>query len=443
MPYPLDSDYYLSGLYEQTAFWNSSLSPFVALFIAFLLLVFYALISAAEVAYFSLPPEDVNAVQSERKTSDSLIKRLLSRPNYLLLSVFITSNLLLVAIVLLCTFTFYSLFDFSFAPVLGLILLLVGITLLIYFSKIPRRYARIFPLEFARFLAPLISVVDFICFPFAKLFISIGSFFEKKLVKNKAESSNELSGSFDYNSSRNSEDKEMIAEVIKFYDKTADEIMTSRLDVEDIDIRTSFRAVVAFVLESGFSRIPVYEDSEDNMKGILYLRDLLPHLYKDDDFKWQTLIRPAYFVPETKKIDDLLEEFRVNKIHMAIVVDEFGGTSGIVTMEDILEEIVGEIFDEYDEDEKQCIRLADGSFILKTKILLTNFFRMTDVDPDEFDDLTEEVETLGGLLLEIKGGFPQRKEIIAYKKYRFQILELDNRRILKVKFYNTDQETQS
>ena len=128
---------------------------------------------------------------------------------------------------------------------------------------------------------------------------------------------------------------------------------------------------------------------------------------------------------------------------MAIVVDEFGGTSGIVTMEDILEEIVGEIFDEYDEDEKQCIRLADGSFILKTKILLTNFFRMTDVDPDEFDDLTEEVETLGGLLLEIKGGFPQRKEIIAYKKYRFQILELDNRRILKVKFYNTDQETQS
>jgi CBS domain containing-hemolysin-like protein len=170
------------------------------------------------------------------------------------------------------------------------------------------------------------------------------------------------------------------------------------------------------------------------MKGVLYLRDLLPYLDKPDDFEWQKLIRPAYFVPESKKIDTLLEEFRANKIHMAIVVDEFGGTSGIVTMEDILEEIVGEIFDEYDEDEKQCISLPDGSYVIKAKMLLTNFFRVMDIDPEEFDDLTEEVETLGGLLLEIKGGFPKRKEVIDYKKYRFQILEIDTRRILKVKF---------
>ncbi|MDD4115711.1 MAG: transporter associated domain-containing protein, partial [Massilibacteroides sp.] len=203
---------------------------------------------------------------------------------------------------------------------------------------------------------------------------------------------------------------------------------------EDIDIHTGFRSVVSFVLDSGYSRIPVYEESEDNMKGILYLRDLLPYLDKPDDYEWQQLIRPAYFVPETKKIDDLLEEFRTNKIHMAVVVDEFGGTSGIVTMEDILEEIVGEIFDEYDEDDKLCIRMADGSFIVKAKILLTNFFRMTDIDPSEFGELTEEVETLGGLLLEIKGGFPQVKELIEYKKYHFRILEIDNRRILKVKF---------
>ena len=439
----MDSDYFLSGLYKQTAFWDSAVSLSVASFLAFLLLVLYAFICAAEVAYFALSPEDMNEVYSERKTSDSLIKRLLSRPAHLLLSVFITSNLLQTIIVLLCTLIFYSLFDFSFAPVLGLILLLLGITLFVLSSEIPKRYARANPLKYARFLAPLVSVVYFICLPFTKILIASTSFFKKKLTKNKADSLKELSGSFELNASRNSEDKEMIAEVIKFYDKTADEIMTSRLDVEDIDIKTNYRAVVDFVLDSGFSRIPVYEDSEDNMKGILYLRDLLPYLDQGDDFKWQTLIRPAYFVPETKKIDDLLEELRANKIHMAIVVDEFGGTSGIVTMEDILEEIVGEIFDEYDEDEKQCIRLADGSFILKAKILLTNFFRMTDVDPDEFDDLTEEVETLGGLLLEIKGGFPQRKEIIAYRKYRFQILELDNRRILKVKFYNTDQETES
>lgn len=154
------------------------------------------------------------------------------------------------------------------------------------------------------------------------------------------------------------EEKEMLSEIISSTNKTADEIMTPRLDMEDIDIKTSFRTVVDFIIRSGYSRIPVYADSEDNIKGILYIKDLLPYVEKPDTFRWQSLIRPAYFVPETKKIDDLLEEFRTSKIHMAIVVDEFGGTSGIVTMEDILEEIVGEISDEYDEDEKQFIRLA-------------------------------------------------------------------------------------
>ena len=187
-----------------------------------------------------------------------------------------------------------------------------------------------------------------------------------------------------------------------------------------------------------FSKILVNSTSvinkADNIKGILYIKDLLPYIDKPDTFRWQSLIRPAYFVPETKKIDDLLEEFRTNKIHMAIVVDEFGGTSGIVTMEDILEEIVGEISDEYDEDEQQFIRLADGSLIFEAKILLTDFFRVIDADPSDFGKLTEEVETLAGLLLEIKGDFPRRREIIDFKEYRFQVLEVDNRRILKVKF---------
>ncbi len=415
----------------------------MALILAFLFLIILAFISAAEVAYFSLSVEDMNEIQSGRTSTDSFIKRLLSCPEKLQVSIVMTGSFLHTVIVILCVFAFYTLCNFSFAPVLGLVLLLFIITLLVFCSEIPKRYARLSPLAFARFLAPLIGLVNFLCTPFSKPFIALTSFYEKKMAKNKNERNKDVSGSFEPNGTRNSEDKEMIAEVIKFYNKTADEIMTSRLDVEDIDLKTKFRAVVDFVMKSGFSRIPVYEDSEDNMKGILYLRDLLPYLNKDDDFKWQTLIRPAYFVPETKKIDDLLEEFRANKIHMAIVVDEYGGTSGIVTMEDILEEIVGEIFDEYDEDEKQCIALPDGSFILKAKILLTNFFRMTDVDPEAFDDLTDEVETLGGLLLEIKDGFPQRKEVIAYKNYRFQILDLDNRRILKVKFYTVDKDNNS
>lgn len=226
----------------------------------------------------------------------------------------------------------------------------------------------------------------------------------------------------------------MLAEILKFYNKTANEVMTPRLDLEDLDIKTTFRKVLEFVVQTGYSRVPVYAGTEDNIKGILYIKDLLPYIDKPDTFRWQSLLRPAYFVPETKKIDDLLEEFRTNKIHMAIVVDEFGGTSGIVTMEDILEEIVGEISDEYDEDEKQYIRLSDGSLIFEAKILLTDFFRVIDVEPTEFGKLTEEVETLAGLLLEIKGEFPRRREVITYGKYRFQVLEVDNRRILKVKF---------
>ena len=160
----------------------------------------------------------------------------------------------------------------------------------------------------------------------------------------------------------------------------------------------------------------------------------MPYLDKPAAFRWQSLIRPAYFVPETKKIDDLLEEFRTNKIHMAIVVDEFGGTSGLVTMEDILEEIVGDISDEYDEEEKQYSLLSDGSYIFEAKIQLSDFFRVVNVNEDEFGSLTEEVETLAGLLLEIKGDLPERREIIDYKQYRFQVLEADNRRILKVKY---------
>lgn len=398
--------------------------------------------SASEIAYFSVNPADVPGVQNDQATSDSLIKRVLVHPELLLASILITGHIVNVSIVILCTFVFYSLLDFSFAPVAGVLLLLATITLLILLAEIvPRRYARMYPLRLARLLAPMMIAINYLCYPLSKLLVASTSYVQKKLAKRHPELVvNELSTAFDLATPRMSEDKDMIKEVIKFYNKTADDIMTSRVDMEDIDCKSGYREVVNFVLESGYSRIPVYEDSEDNMKGLLYLRDLLPHLDKGDNFDWKVLIRPAYFVPETKKIDDLLQEFRTNKVHMAIVVDEFGGTSGIVTMEDILEEIVGEIFDEYDEDEKQCIRLEDGSFIVKAKILLTNFFRMTDIDPDEFGELTEEVETLGGLLLEIKGGFPQRKEIVRYENYRFQILELDSRRILKVKFWITGKE---
>jgi CBS domain containing-hemolysin-like protein len=221
----------------------------------------------------------------------------------------------------------------------------------------------------------------------------------------------------------------------KFHSTTASAIMTARLDMEALDIRTPFPEVIDFVITSGYSRIPVYDGSEDHIKGILYVKDLLPHaVQRDPAFSWQNLIRPAYFVPETKKIGSLLEELRAGHFHIAIVVDEFGCTSGLVTMEDILEEIVGDISDEYDEDKKQYICLPDGAFIFEAKILLADFFRLTNTDEEAFRDYTQGVETLAGMLLEIKEGFPRRREVIVYGQHRFQILETDDRRILKVKY---------
>jgi gliding motility-associated protein GldE len=299
----------------------------------------------------------------------------------------------------------------------------------------PKIYAQKNSLGFVRKSASILSGLERVCRPLSKLLVGSSTLLNKALVKKKYDLSvDELSKALELTSPQMPEEKEMLSEIIKFYNKTAHEIMTPRLDMEDINIKQTFREVISFVVASGYSRIPVYADTEDNIKGILYTKDLLPYINKPDSFRWQTLIRQAYFVPETKKIDDLLEEFRKNKIHVAIVVDEFGGTSGIVTMEDILEEIVGEISDEYDEDEKQYVRLDDGSIIFEAKILLTDFFRVTGIDSENFERLTEDVETLAGLLLEIKGDFPKRHEIIDCENCRFQVLEIDKRRILKVKF---------
>ena len=211
--------------------------------------------------------------------------------------------------------------------------------------------------------------------PFSSVLVSSSTVINKRISKKKNDISvDELSKALEITSPEIKEEKNMLNEIIKFYNKTADEIMTPRLDMKGLDIKSNFGEVLEMIVESGYSRIPVYDNTEDKIKGILYIKDLLPHIEEDKYFRWQTLIRPAYFVPETKKIDDLLEEFRTNKIHMAIVVDEFGGTSGLVTMEDILEEIVGDISDEYDEEERFFTRLKDGSFIFEAKIPLNDFF---------------------------------------------------------------------
>lgn len=229
------------------------------------------------------------------------------------------------------------------------------------------------------------------------------------------------------------DEQNMLKGIIRFGDETAKEVMTTRQNIVDLDIRSTYPEVLKCIVENNYSRIPVYQDNTDNIRGVLYIKDLLPHLSKASNFRWQSLIRPPYFVPETKKIDDLLREFQENKVHIAIVVDEFGGTSGIVTLEDILEEIVGEINDEYDEEEKFYSKLNYNTFIFEGKTLLSDFCKILNVDDEEFEEVEGDADSLAGLLLEIKGDFPSMHEKIDYKNYTFEVMNIEERRISKIK----------
>ena len=243
----------------------------------------------------------------------------------------------------------------------------------------------------------------------------------------------ELSHALELTSDKSNEDTEILEGIIKFANIQVVDIMTSRVDMVSVDIKTSYKELLNAITDSGFSRIPVYSETPDNIKGILYSKDLLPHLDKPDSFRWQTLIRQAYYVPDTKMIDDLLREFQQNKVHLAMVVDEYGGTSGLITLEDIIEEIVGEISDEYDEEEVLFTQVDENSFIFEAKILLNDFFKIDEIDEDDFGNITDEVETLAGLILELKGEFPKKNDIIEHDKYSFKVLAVDKRRIRRVK----------
>jgi gliding motility-associated protein GldE len=283
-----------------------------------------------------------------------------------------------------------------------------------------------------------------LCYPFASILIKSGILADKMVRKEShvlsvddLEQALELTDKDDIR-----EEKRMLEGIVRFGDETAKEIMTSRQDVVDLDFKASFAEVLRCIVANNYSRIPVYQDNSDNVRGILYIKDLLPHLSKGSSFRWQSLIRPPYFVPETKKIDDLLREFQENKVHIAIVVDEFGGTSGIVTLEDILEEIVGEINDEYDEDEKNYVRVNANTFVFEGKTLLSDFYKILHVDDDIFEEVEGDADTIAGLLLEIKGDFPKLHEKIEYKNFTFEILDMEERRISKVKVIIHAQDTE-
>lgn len=401
------------------------------------LLFLSGLASGSEIAFFSLSPKDLSQLDPDSSSSDSKIQLLRDDSERTLATILIANNFVNVTIIMMCNYIFGHLIDFGGAVWLEFIVLTVLLTfiLLLFGEILPKVYSRQNPLAFCRRVSGAILVCRKFFWPLETLLISTGFLAEKVVQKDShVLSVDELEQALELTDKNEIKDEESILQgIIRFGDETAREVMTSRQDLVDLDVHSSFADVLKCVVENNYSRIPVYQDNEDNIRGILYIKDLLPHLTKPATFRWQTLLRPPYFVPETKKIDDLLKDFQESKVHIAIVVDEFGGTSGIVTMEDILEEIVGEINDEFDEENSQYSKLNYNTYVFEGKTLLTDLVKVLNVEDDEFDEGSGESDTLAGLLLELKGDFPQLYERFDYKNYNFEVMELNERRISKVK----------
>ncbi len=412
-------------------------SGLVALFITVLLLCCSAIISASEVAFFSLDPQEIEELEESSHNSEQNILRFIKSPQRLLGTILIGNNFVNIGVILLLTYFTNTVLNFERAPVLGFLFntIIITFAILLFGEVIPKIYAAQFSKKTALFTIPILSFLDKALSPFVSLLVNSTSLVNNRLSKyNKSNISMvELSHALELTTNSKDEDTELLEGIIKFGNIQVEEIMTSRVDMVDVDVKMNFKQVIDIIIQSGYSRIPVFAGTRDNIKGILYSKDLLPHLDKPIYYRWQSLIRQAYYVPETKKINDLLHEFQKNKIHLAIVVDEYGGTSGLITMEDIVEEIVGDISDEYDEEVKLYTKIDDNHFVFEAKIQLNDFFKIEEISEDDFGKATEEVETLAGLILELKGDIPAVNETIEFGQYQFEIVAVDQRRIQRIK----------
>ncbi len=423
-----------------SASFGITLKPFsfevlIAVVVVIFLLISSALISGSEVAYFSLSPAELSKLKRSKHKIDQAVIRLLGIPNRLLATILVANNFINIGIVIISAYITSKLFRFSGSAAIGFIIQVVIITfLLLFFGEIlPKVYASRYTVQFSKLMARPLDISERIFRPINSFLIYSTSIVNRRFKKKRKNISiAELSDALELTQHDISEDKKILKGIVKFGNIYVKEIMTSRVDVIAIDILTKFKDLKPVINNSGYSRIPVYEGTFDNIKGILYVKDLLPHIHKSGFFKWQSLIRPPYYIPESKKINDLLKEFQVNKIHMAIVVDEYGGSSGIVTLEDILEEIVGEITDEYDDEESIYTKIDDNQYIVEGKILLNDFYKIFNVDESIFDDVKGEADTLAGLILELRGDLPLKDEKISYKNFIFKVVSVDKRRIIKI-----------
>jgi magnesium and cobalt exporter, CNNM family len=404
--------------------------------VIFILLIFSAMISGSEVAFFSLDPSQKSKLKEMHTNASHHVLNLLDAPERLLATILIFNNFINVGIVILSTFLTTSLMNFQEEPLLAFLIQVIIVTFLIllFGEIIPKLYANYNSLKFALKLSYPIFILDKLFTPFSSFLLKSTSFVNKRIASQKPNISMvDLSDALDLTSGVVTEEKKILKSIVKFSNIEVDEIMRPRMDVISVDIEAEADHLIEIINESGFSRIPVYSETFDNIQGILYVKDLLPHLEKTENFKWQSLVRPCYFVPGGKKINVLLQEFREKKIHMAIVVDEYGGTEGIVTLEDILEEIVGEITDESDEIETHYTKIDDRNYLFNGKVLLNDFYKSLNVPEDIFVKIKGEADTLAGLVLELIGDIPAQNDILSVDPFTFTIVSVDNRRIKKIK----------
>ena len=412
--------------------------PDLQICISFIILIFLiigsAFISGAEVAFISFRPEDVDKLKTDKNKKSTTVLKLFNNPHKLLSTLLVANNILNIAIVILASYISYKLCGPGSKPLLFFIFNAAAITfLIIFFGEVmPRVYSSRNYYETAMLMALPVSLLQKILKPVTAIFIFSSSFAGKNNNPIPKRRLDDLSNALEFNSDELNEDEKILKGIVNFRNINVSAIMCPRIDVTAIDIKWGFDKIVSEIITSGFSRIPVYSGSFDTVKGVLYAKDILPYTSYPGTFKWQALIRPPYFVPETKRINDLLKEFQTKKIHMAVVIDEYGGTSGIVTLEDILEEIVGEITDESDEDEVLFRKLNDNEYVFEGKILLNDFCKILETDEKIFEDVRGESESLAGLLLEITGEIPQKDQIIEHKNFVFRIESADRRRIKEV-----------
>jgi putative hemolysin len=413
----------------------ANIKVIIGFIILIALLLGSALMSGSEVAYFSFRPEDIEKFRNNKNKKYQAALRLYNNPEKLLSTILVANNTINIAIVFLAAYLSSEMFVFN-SEIAGFIINAVVITfILLFFGEVmPKVYAAGNHLAVAMFMALPLTILEKLFQPVTTALIFSSSFAKKRAGIHRTKiSMDDLSDALELTSDDLEEDEKILKGVINFGNINVSAIMCPRIDVTAINIKWGFDKVVPLLINSGFSRIPVYTGSFDTVKGILYAKDVLPYAGNAGNFKWQALLRPPYFVPETKKINDLLKEFQTRKIHMAVVIDEYGGTSGIITLEDILEEIVGEITDESDDEQALFRKIDENTYIFEGKVLLNDFCKIIDIEEDVFEDVRGESETLAGLILEITGEIPEKDQIINQGNFIFRILSADRKRIKEVR----------